>query len=125
MTDNAILASQCYIIPGLPGRTYSPEDLVRDVAEYFNLPIEMIKAKSPRYRHIVLPRHISMFLLREFYPSITTVLVGDILGGFDHSSVIHATRSVGDLCASDKKIRRDINKLREIIGTKKSQGVIG
>jgi chromosomal replication initiator protein len=89
-----------------------PPDILAAVARHFGVSVEEIRGKS-RHKEIVAPRHLAMYLLREdarlSYPQI-----GTLLGGRDHSSVVHAcdkiTQQIRESlpCANDARAVRDL-----------------
>jgi len=73
--------------------TREPPTIVDAVARHFGVTVEELCGKA-RHKEIVAPRHLAMYLLREdarlSYPQI-----GALLGGRDHSSVLHACEKIG------------------------------
>jgi chromosomal replication initiator protein len=89
-----------------------PPDILAAVARHYGVSVDEIRGKS-RQKEIVAPRHLAMYLLREdarlSYPQI-----GILLGGRDHSSVLHACDKIGSQiernqpCANDARAVRDL-----------------
>ncbi len=89
-----------------------PPVILDAVARHFGVSIEELRGKA-RHKQIVAPRHLAMFLLREdarlSYPQI-----GQLLGGRDHSSVVHACDKIGleiergGSCVNDARAVRDL-----------------
>ncbi|MFN8636290.1 MAG: chromosomal replication initiator protein DnaA [Chloroflexota bacterium] len=73
--------------------TREPPAILDAVARHFGVTVEDLRSKA-RHKEIVTPRHLAMYLLREdarlSYPQI-----GQLLGGRDHSSVLHACDKIG------------------------------
>ncbi|HEX9831980.1 MAG TPA: helix-turn-helix domain-containing protein, partial [Mycobacterium sp.] len=68
-----------------------------------------------RSRSIALPRQICMFVAREI-TSLSLEEVGTFLGGRDHTTVLHACRTI----AEQRKVSADLdNALDEIVHTLK------
>ena len=69
-----------------------------------------------RKRSIVRPRQLAMFLAKDLtnksYPEI-----GELFGGRDHTTVLHAYRKVTDLMSENSDMDEDrqkiVNKLTE------------
>lgn len=83
-----------------------PEEAINTVASYFNLKLSQIKGNR-RDRSFVRPRQILYYLLRA---ELNTPLVeiGNLLGGRDHTTIMHGVRKISQLLAVDEQIRGDI-----------------
>jgi chromosomal replication initiator protein len=84
----------------------NPNDLINSVAEYFSLGKRQLLGES-RARPISLPRQILMYLLRTQY-NLPLEEVGRLIGGRDHTTVMHAVDKITNLVSTDVKIREDI-----------------
>ena len=92
--------------------TREPGAILEAVGRHFGVSVDELRGKA-RHKEIVAPRHLAMYLLREdahlSYPQI-----GALLGGRDHSSVVHACEKIGvqmqkrDPCANDARAIRDL-----------------
>jgi len=78
----------------------SIQNLLTTVAEAFGVPIEAIVG-STRRRRIFEARAAVAWLLRQCYPSMGLVEIGDILGGRDHTTVMNALARVEERMADD------------------------
>lgn len=87
-------------------KSISPKTVISAVAKYFNLKQADLLGKS-RKTEIVLPRQILMFLLRTEL-KLSLKKIGDIVGGRDHTTVIHAQEKISSLVSSDSKLRQNI-----------------
>lgn len=87
--------------------------IVRSVAEYYKIKVEDLSNKK-RTQSIAYPRQIAMYLCRDLadlsYPKI-----GELFGGRDHTTVIHAYEKISKGKNSDKKIKEDLTNITEII----------
>ena len=70
-----------------------PPVILEAVARHYGVTIDELRGKA-RHKEIVAPRHLAMYILREdarlSYPQI-----GALLGGRDHTSVLHACEKIG------------------------------
>lgn len=80
------------------------------VAEYFKLKPENLKEKS-RKREIVQARQLAMFFTKELTDA-SLKSIGMYFEGKDHSTVIHAIRTVKDLYDTSKQFRKYVEDLR-------------
>ena len=81
------------------------------VAEYYDIGVEEMKGKR-RDKHIVFPRQVAMYLIREETESSLPV-VGDAFGGRDHTTALHAIDKITELLREDTRLQSDIRQLRE------------
>ena len=69
------------------------EDVIIDeVVGTYNVTFEELQRKS-RKREYAEPRQVAMYLLSK-YTTMTLKSIGNMFGGRDHSTVIHAQRAV-------------------------------
>jgi len=90
------------------------EDVVEIVAKYFSLTkSDLIGAD--RKKEIMVPRQISMFLIREILNQ-SFESIGECFGGRNHTTVMHACNKVVNQMSIDQKLQRDINALKKELG---------
>ncbi|MCH7835339.1 MAG: chromosomal replication initiator protein DnaA [Chloroflexi bacterium] len=87
----------------------SPDAIISGVAHYFNIPTTALQGPS-RARPIAEARHVVMYLLRED-AQLPLKQIGHLLGGRDHSTVIHGCRKVSTLIKTAKG-RRQITEVQ-------------
>jgi len=76
-------------------------DLIQhSVANHFQIAPDLLIAKTRR-QEITIPRHIAMFLAKTLLPNASHKTIGLHFGGRDHSTVVHACKTV------EKKTRAD------------------
>lgn len=99
-------------------KNVKPTKVVSEIASFFNIEVREIKGKK-RTKDIVKPRHISMYLLKEIN-QLPLKEIGEILGGRDHTTVMHGVEKVTkDLENGDFRLKRQISEIKEVILTKK------
>jgi chromosomal replication initiator protein len=86
------------------------ETIQRTVCEYFNIPEDLIRAKT-RKQEIVNARQIAMFLAKDLTNS-SLKTIGLHFGGRDHSTVIHAYQSVEDQMRIDPKYQAHVLQIK-------------
>ena len=85
------------------------------VADYYQMRMVDLLSKR-RSRSIARPRQIAMTLAKELTEH-SLPEIGDAFGGRDHTTVLHACRTVRDLRETDGKLRQDWDKLlRQLTG---------
>ena len=87
-------------------REVSVEGIQKIICEYFNIKIGDLKAKR-RTQNIALPRQVAMYLCRK-HTENSFPIIGDKFGGRDHSTVIHASKTI------ERKIKEDPHMLMTI-----------
>ncbi|MCX7977468.1 MAG: chromosomal replication initiator protein DnaA [Bdellovibrionaceae bacterium] len=89
--------------------TISVEDIQKMVADHFNIKISDLKSTN-RARPIVVPRQITMYLIKKFLDK-SYVEIGRLFGGKDHTTVMNAIERIQNLQASDQDIFKHIEEL--------------
>ncbi len=84
-------------------------NIQKTVADYFQLRLtDLLSAK--RSRSIARPRQMAMAMAKELTEH-SLPEIGDAFGGRDHTTVLHACRTIRDLRETDGKLRQDWEKL--------------
>jgi chromosomal replication initiator protein len=87
----------------------SIEDIQKKTAEHFNIKIaDLVSAR--RQRTLARPRQIAMYLAKQF-TSKSLAEIGKKFGGKDHTTVMHAIKTVESLCEKDFEIAEDVKIL--------------
>lgn len=81
-------------------RPVTAEDVVRAVAEHFDLRISDLRGRS-RQRQVAFPRQLGMYLCKEMVPSLSLSEIGEVFGGKDHTTVLYACQKI------TKEVRAD------------------
>ena len=89
------------------------EGITQAVAEHYRIKVDELFNKK-RTQNIAYPRQVAMYLCRELadmsYPRI-----GELFGGRDHTTVIHAYEKISNKSKEDSKLQKDLNTLKEIL----------
>ena len=89
-----------------------PDSVVIDaVASFFSVKTEVLKGRR-RDRQTARARQVAMYLLRED-SSLGLTAIGRLLGGRDHSTVMHGCDRITNELNVDANLRRSILKIRE------------
>jgi len=94
----------------------SIEEIQRAVCQYFNIPDDLLRGKS-RKKEIAFARHTAMYLSKEM-TNYSLKSIGLHFGGRDHTTVIHAIRTISNLLNKNKnnqKIMETIENLKKKI----------
>jgi chromosomal replication initiator protein len=98
---------------GAHNRQITLELIQKYVADYYKIKVaEMYSQK--RTRAIARPRQIAMWLARELTPH-SLPEIGDAFGGRDHTTVLHACRTITELRGKDSQLNNDLHVLLQSI----------
>ena len=91
-----------------------PDHIVLDtVSTYFSVDKDALGGRH-RDKHTALARHVAMYLLRE-EANLPLTTIGRILGGKDHSTVLHAWQRISKQLNEDTHLRQDVINIRETL----------
>jgi chromosomal replication initiator protein len=100
-------------IIGAVNRQITVENIQKTVAEYFKIKVMDLLLKN-RSRQIVRPRQVAMWLAKNLtsqsYPSI-----GQAFGGRDHTTVLHAVRTIDSLRGRDNELNHSLHVLLQVL----------
>jgi chromosomal replication initiator protein len=85
------------------------------VADYYNVSLEDMKSKR-RDKHIVFPRQVAMFIVREETPSSLPV-IGHAFGGRDHTTALHSIEKIANELKEDERLRYELQSIKERLYT--------
>jgi len=108
-TDAADLLTD--IIPAGTRRPLTIGRIQETVADYYQISLEDMKSKR-RDKHIVFPRQVAMFLVREETPS-SLPAIGQAFGGRDHTTALHSIEKIMNELKEDDRLRYELQALRE------------
>src|SRR5690554_554079 len=97
------------IIKAPANRPVTIEGIMEIVADYYSIKVSELKSKK-RNRPISYPRQIAMYLCREM-TDLSLPKIGDLFGGRDHTTVIHACDKIANDMESDPQVRKTVNSL--------------
>lgn len=100
-------------IIGAHNRQITLELIQRTVADYFKIKVADMYSQK-RTRAIARPRQVAMWLARDLTPH-SLPEIGDAFGGRDHTTVMHACRTIADLRSKDTHLNNDLLVLSQTI----------
>ena len=94
-------------------RNVGIDNIQKTVADYYKIKVADFFSKK-RTRAIARPRQLAMWLCREVtshsYPEI-----GDAFGGRDHTTVIHAVKTIDSLRLKENELNHDLHVLLQVL----------
>jgi chromosomal replication initiator protein len=101
------------ILPTADTRSLSVDGIKKVVANFYGISIEEMCGKR-RDRHIVFPRQVAMFIIREETAS-SLPAIGQAFGGRDHTTVLHSYEKIVQDCQDDPRVSQEVAKIRELL----------
>ena len=96
-----------------PKKTISVKEVTKAVASFFNIEENDIYEKTRR-KEVVKPRQLVMYILREDF-SVSYPLIGQKLGGRDHTTVIHSCEKIKEEIKLNSSLEQEINQIRAML----------
>jgi chromosomal replication initiator protein len=94
-------------------RTVSVDSIQRRVAEHFDIRFaDMTSHRRPR--EVAFPRQVAMYLSRTLTEK-SLVEIGELFGGRDHGTVLHACRLIEKKIADDESLKQSISFLSDAV----------
>ncbi|MCI0848848.1 MAG: chromosomal replication initiator protein DnaA, partial [Chloroflexi bacterium] len=90
-----------------------PQRIFEQVALFYALSVRDLMAKN-RTKKVALARQVAMYLL-IYELALSPTQVGRLLGGRDHSTVIHGAGKINGEVTENGQIRQDVMAIKEAI----------
>ncbi len=100
-------------ILNLNSRQVSVEGIQKTVAEYFKIKISDMHSKK-RSRNVARPRQVAMALAKDL-TQMSLPEIGEAFGNRDHTTVLHACRTIASLRSRDSSLNRDYLVLEQVL----------
>ena len=88
-------------------------NIQKTVADYYQVRLQDLLSKR-RVRSLARPRQFAMALSKELTEH-SLPEIGEAFGGRDHTTVLHACRTIKKLCETDTRMRQDWEQLIRIL----------
>ena len=102
VTTDVVAEALKDVFPNSHKKEVTLEVIQEIVAAYFKIRIEDLHSKK-RTRSIAFPRQIAMYLCRELTDT-SLPQIGNFFGGRDHTTVLHACRTIEEMRQNDQEI---------------------
>jgi len=97
----------------MANRQISVEGIQKTVAEYFKIKMSDMHSKR-RTRNVARPRQVAMALAKDL-TQMSLPEIGEAFGNRDHTTVLHACRTIATLRKSDQGLNRDYHLLEQVL----------
>ena len=101
------------VTPEQTRSSIEPQRILAEVADYYGLAVEELVARN-RKRSVSVPRQVAMYLLIHEL-ELPPTQVGRLLGGRDHSTVIHGAGKINGEMNEDSGLRHAVQAIKESI----------
>lgn len=89
------------------------ENIQKTVADYYKIKVADMYSKR-RPANIAMPRQVAMYLAKELTQK-SLPDIGDMFGGRDHTTVLHAVRKITDLRAKQADLNHTLHVLEQTL----------
>jgi chromosomal replication initiator protein len=100
-------------ILNVANRQITVGNIQKTVAEFFKLKLSDMHSKK-RSRNVARPRQVAMALAKDL-TQMSLPEIGDAFGGRDHTTVLHACRTISTLRKQDQTLNRDYLVLEQVL----------
>jgi chromosomal replication initiator protein len=94
-------------------RQVSVENIQKTVADFYKIKVADMHSKK-RTRDIARPRQLAMALTKEL-TQMSLPAIGDAFGGRDHTTVLHACRTIQDFRQTDQELAHQYGVLLQML----------
>lgn len=110
--DIAIKELQNIISPDKP-KEVTAQLILEVVSEHFGITVDQVMSKN-RSSDIAKPRQIAMYLCKNL-TDLPLESIGQLLGGRDHSTIIHGIKKINEEFSSDDALKQTIKTIKKKI----------
>ena len=97
----------------IQNRQISVENIQKAVADFYSIKVaDMYSKKRPA--NIARPRQIAMFMAKELTQK-SLPEIGELFGGRDHTTVLHAVRKISEERAHDGQLNHEIHVIEQTL----------
>lgn len=89
------------------------ENIQKTVADFYKIKVADMYSKR-RPANIALPRQIAMYLAKELTQK-SLPEIGDLFGGRDHTTVLHAVRKISDARSKQTELNHELHVLEQTL----------
>jgi chromosomal replication initiator protein len=94
-------------------RQITVDNIQKTVADYYKIKVSDMHSKK-RSRNVARPRQVAMALAKEL-TQLSLPDIGDAFGNRDHTTVLHACRTIASLREKDHGINQDYHVLEQVL----------
>ena len=91
------------------GAEISVEAIEQQVCDFYHIESDVLRSRS-KIQEVVRARQLTMYLAKK-HTSQSLALIGEIVGGRNHATVIHACKAVEGWLDTDAALRNDLQRI--------------
>jgi len=91
----------------------TPKEVINNICIYYTIKPRDLKGKR-RLKEVVRPRQVAMYLLRNL-TELSLIEVGEVLGGRDHTTVMHGVEKIEKLLEENLQVREQVGVIKQQI----------
>ncbi len=95
-------------------REITIDSVIEQVSRVMGVSVEDINSKK-RTREIAQARQLAMYLCKQYASHIPLVTIGATIGGKNHSTVLHACKTVANLIETDKGFKSQVEEIERAL----------
>jgi chromosomal replication initiator protein len=99
------------LLPGHESKAINAPEIIRATAGAFGFSVEDLTGSSRR-QPLVLSRQVAMYLCREL-TDLSLPKIGDLFGGRDHTTVLHAIDKIKRVLTTDRDVFDKVSQLTQ------------
>lgn len=101
--------------PAATRRRVAPQEILEAVSVFYNLKSTSLKGPK-RNRPIARPRQVVMYLCKTEL-GLTLDDVGGLLGGRDHTTIMHGVEAITHELSTNERLRTDVEQIKQRLWT--------
>lgn len=113
LTLEGVQAFFGHAAPQPTSQPLNPNTILKMVCENFGVTLKDLQGKK-RTQNLVVPRHLAMYLLRNDL-DLNLETIGQLLGGRDHTTIMHGIDKVARTINTDTQLRSSIDSIRQAV----------
>ena len=94
------------------------QQIIEAVTRYYDIKLSDLMGKR-RHKSIALPRQICMWLARK-HTRYSLEEIGGYFGGRDHTTVMHAVRTVTTKTQANEALHHDVNRIEQMLSRREA-----
>lgn len=96
-------------------KNLTPKQIIAKICQYFAVKLPDLTGPK-RIKELILPRHLTMYILSQDL-NMTVEKIGELLGGRDHTTVMHGRDKIKKMATEDRETQRILLEVKQSLST--------
>lgn len=96
-------------------KNLTPKQIIAKICQYFAVKQPDLTGPK-RVKELILPRHLTMYILSQDL-NMTVEKIGEMLGGRDHTTVMHGRDKIKKMVTEDRETQRILLEVKQSLST--------